>query len=556
MKAMSLRNSSNSLLQSKKSELLDNPSLISQLDRNLALKELRLSLGSSQTNFTKYFFRVRGEVFIPGDHHQLINDTLLKLERGELRDEEGRKCNNLLINLPPRFGKTQFCVIDWIARCLALNPKAKFIHLSYSDELALDNSAKARETVALPEYQELWPVKIKSDSDSKKKWYTTQGGGVYATAAGGAVTGFGAGSLADIADGKEPDEFSDFFAGEDAAEVNPNLFYGAIIIDDPIKVEDAESEKERERVNHRLNSTIKSRRNSRNTPIVIIMQRLHEDDMAGFVLSGGMEERFYHLNIPAADLVNETSTWPAKHTYDELMKMKTADHTVFMSQYMQDPTPDEGVFFKAEWFSNTRFRLGQEPTRLVKYGAGDYAVTEDAGDWTEQAIGGFDITDDLWFLDWRSARVTLDKSIDTMVQLVIDHDPVLWAAESGVIRRAMEPFVLKEQQRRRMHFKLEWLPATRSKAMNAKSFQALCAQGKVHIPYGQWGDDLIAQLLKFTGKDDKIDDKVDVCGLFGRVLAQAFGPTTYHENLNGVNKDDYGLEDEDDEYGSGNIPIV
>lgn len=489
----------------------------------------------------------------------MIDDALARVESGEIK--------NLVITIPPRFGKTQFCVIDWMARSIARNPRAKFIHLSYSDELALDNSAKCRETVLSTEYQNLWPVQLKSDADSKKKWYTQQGGGVYATAAGGAVTGFGAGSLADVgrelqsaideAEAALNAEIDAFFAEDGNEPLDPNLFYGAIIIDDPIKVDDAENEKERNRVNKRLNSTIKSRRNSRNTPIIIIMQRLHEDDMAGFVLAGGMEEEFYHLNLPAIvdiDTPNATSLWPAKHTVDELLKMRAADHSVFQAQYMQDPTPDEGTFFKAEWFEGKRFRLGEEPTKLVKYGAGDYAVSADQGDWTEQGIGGFDVKDDLWILDWHSARVTLDKSIETMMQLVLDHDPMLWAAESGVIKRAMEPYILKEQQRRRMFFKLEWLPATNSKASNSKAFQALCSQGKVHIPLGPWGDALIAQLLKFTGKADKIDDKVDVCGIFGRLLSLAAGPAQYHDKLD-TPANDYGMEDDDDDYGNGTIPI-
>ena len=184
-----------------------------------------------------------------------------------------------------------------MARCIARNPRAKFIHLSYSDDLALDNSSQCRETVTSKDYQDFWPVKIKADADSKKKWYTEQGGGVYATAAGGTVTGFGAGSLADVGIADD-DDFGGWFAGADEDDpVNDSLFYGAIIIDDPIKVEDAESEKERARVNKQLNSTIKSRRNSRNTPMIIIMQRLHEDDMAGFVLDGGMEEEFIILTF-------------------------------------------------------------------------------------------------------------------------------------------------------------------------------------------------------------------------------------------------------------------
>lgn len=548
MNNSTLTNSINSLPESQLSGL-----------KALAQKrKIKLQLEASQTAFTKFFFKVRGEKFVAADHHAKIEDALGKLERGELRDEDGNKCTNLLITIAPRFGKTQFTSIDWPARCIAKNPRAKFIHLSYSDDLALDNSSKCKETLQSKEYQDFWPVRIKKDTDSKKKWYTEEGGGMYATSAGGAVTGFGAGSLADVEEEEEEEDWGDFFAGDDE-DIDPNLFYGAIIIDDPIKVDDAYEEKARQKVNKRLNSTIKSRRNSRNTPIVIIMQRIHEDDMAGFVLDGGMGEKFYHLNLPAADLEAKTSAWPAKHTFEELMDMKTGDSSTFMAQYMQDPTPEEGTFFKREWFEPHRFRLGEEPTKLVKYGAGDYAVTEDAGDWSEQAIAGFDYKEDIWFIDWWSRRVTLDISIDQMMQMALDHDPMLWAAEKGTIRRAMEPYITKEQQRRRVFFKMEWLPATKSKAVNAKAFQAMASQGKIHIPYGQWGDDLIEQLLKFTGKDDKRDDKVDVCGIFGRLVDQTYGPAQYHEQL--ISKevdDDYGYSDDydDDYYGEGNIPIV
>jgi len=478
---------------------------------------LRTELEKSQISFTKYFFEARGEVFVPAEHHGGVEAALERVERGFT--------TLLLINIFPRSGKTQIAVIDWVARCLAKNPRARFIHLSYSDDLALDNSAKCKELIASAEYQDLWPVKMKDDADSKKKWYTEQGGGMYATAAGGPVTGFGAGIL------EQPDD---------------GLFYGGIIIDDPIKVDDADNKKTRDIVNNRLNTTIKSRRNSRDTPIIIIMQRLHEDDLSGFVMQGGMGEKFEELIIPV--IKEGKSIWPYKHTTEELLAMKVADNRTFMSQYMQDPTPEEGVYFKAEWFAGKRFRLGEEPTQLVKYGAGDYAVTENGGDWTEQAIAAFDVKEDLWFLDWWSGQVTLDKSIDAMMRLAGDHDPMLWVAESGVIRRAMEPFVAKEQQRRRLYFKLEWLPANKSKAAMAKSFQALASQGKVHIPFGMWGDDLISQLLKFSGHEDKHDDKVDVCGLLGRVLAQTFGPAQYHEQGREGSGygDEYGINDDED----------
>jgi len=223
------------------------------LEKLVKKKLLRRKLETSQIAFTKFFFRVRKEQFIAAEHHAKINAALLQLEAGTLRcPATGLLCTNLLITIAPRFGKTQFCVIDWMARCLAKNPRAKFIHLSYSDDLALDNSAKCRDIVQSAEFQDLWPVRIRADTDSKKKWYSEEGGGVYATAAGGPVTGFGAGS---IADGKIPGtetesedtEFFDFFQGDDF-DYEDGLFYGAIVIDDPIKVDDAFNEKLRNAV--------------------------------------------------------------------------------------------------------------------------------------------------------------------------------------------------------------------------------------------------------------------------------------------------------------------
>lgn len=455
----------------------------------------------------------------------------------------------MLITIAPRFGKTQFVSIDWPARSIARNDRAKFIHLSYSDELALDNSAKCRETVNSADFQKMWKVKIKKDSDSKKKWYTENGGGMYATAAGGAVTGFGAGSLADVEEEQDytalDEEIDDFF-DEEPEDLDPDKFYGAIIIDDPIKVDDADNEKERERVNKRLVGTIASRRNSRNTPIVIVMQRLAHMDMAGFVLEGGLGEEFYHLNLPAitdwkGD--NERSLWPAKHTLKELKRMLLTNRRVTMSQYMQDPSPDEGTFFEVSKIK--RFRLGEEPTRLVKYGAGDFAVTADDGDWTEHGIAGFDYKDDLWFLDWFEGQVRLDVGVREMFRLMAENDPVLWMSEKGVIRRASEGYIEAEQKRTKNYFKIEWIAATKSKAVNAKAFQAMVEQGKIHIPYGEWGDALIEQLAKFTGKDDDRDDKVDVCGLFGRSLNTTFGPGQYQEELRNNDGDDYGYDEDD-----------
>lgn len=127
-----------------------------------------------------------------------------------------------------------------------------------------------------------------------------------------------------------------------------------------------------------------------------------------------------------------------------------------------------------------------------------------------------------------------------------------------MIRRASEPFIEQSQRIHHQYFTITWLPATASKAVNAKSFQGLVEQGKVYIPFGSWGDSIIEQLSKFCGYKSKIDDKVDVCGIFGRILGIAHAPSVYRAQEEPEKKAfDYGFGDEDEEYNTGSkIPVI
>lgn len=278
--------------------------------------------------FTRYFFKKRfNRKFVIGEHHEQITAVLEKVYTGEI--------TRLIINIAPRYSKTELAVKNFIANGLAINPAAKFIHLSYSDDLALDNSEETKSIVQSSEYQALFPeVQIKKNSDSKKKWYTTAGGGVYATSAAGQVTGFGAGMVDD--EEKILDEFT--------ATNDKSLFGGALIIDDPIKPEDADSELQRERVNTRFDSTIINRVNSRNTPIIIIMQRLHERDLCGYLIENEPEK--WHVLSLSCIKDDGTALWPFKHTLDELREIELRNQIVFERQYLQRPMPIEGRLYK------------------------------------------------------------------------------------------------------------------------------------------------------------------------------------------------------------------
>lgn len=280
--------------------------------------------------FTRFFFKqMTGRPFVVAPHHQLIDEKMKAVARGDIR--------RLIINVPPRYGKTEKAVRMFIPWCLASNPRGKYMHLSYADSLVKDNSDAVRDIIKCPAFRYLFPeVEISPKTDSKEKWYTTQGGGLYAVSTGSPITGFGAGDFGDR-------QYRG--TGSDA-----DGFGGAIIIDDPLKPADALSDLKRERINARFNNTIASRVNNPGvTPIVVIMQRLHDHDMAGFLMDGGSGEPWEVLSLPAIK-EDGTALWPEKHSIEQLEAMKAADPETFASQYMQSPMVATGNIFKREWF--------------------------------------------------------------------------------------------------------------------------------------------------------------------------------------------------------------
>lgn len=325
---------------------------------------------SNVLNFTKHFFLCNNDKkFIVGEHHVRICEKLNEVLEG--------KCKRLIINISPRYGKTELAVKNFIAMGLAINPRAKFIHLSYSGTLAIDNSVAIKDIVTSEEYQRLFPeTRVKFGSDTKSRWDTDTGGGVYATSTLGQITGFGAGIMEN-----ETDEYE---------------FGGAIVIDDPIKPEDAFSEIEREKVNRRFETTIRNRLNSRNTPIIIIMQRLHEHDLCGYLQEIEPDE-WEVLSLPAISYEDgePKALWEFKHTLEELNKIKEANSTVFETQYMQNPTPLEGLMY-GEF--KTYDTIPITKTKIRK----NYTDTADTGadflcsiNYIETEIGNF-ITDVLY----------------------------------------------------------------------------------------------------------------------------------------------------------------
>lgn len=198
-----------------------------------------------------------GRKFINGWHIDLICDELQCLTEDNY--------NKLIINIPPRYLKSIMCSVALPAYILGKMPHAKVMCISYGEDLALELARKCLTVMASNWYKKLFPgTIIQNNRNSAIDFETTKRGGKFSTTMGGVITGSGA----------------DY-----------------IIIDDPLKPDDATSDTMREKVNKLYRNTIHSRLNDQNTgKIILVMQRLHENDLTGYLLA--TDKSFKHIKLP------------------------------------------------------------------------------------------------------------------------------------------------------------------------------------------------------------------------------------------------------------------
>ena len=249
----------------------------------------------------------------------------------------------LLINVPPRYGKTEL-LINFVAWSMGIYPDSNSLYVSYSHSLAAKQTQTIKRILQMNEYRDFFNVLLRSDSSAKDNFETVQGGSVYAAGAGGSITGRGAGIM------------------------GANRFGGCIVIDDIHKPDEVTSDTMRQSVIDWYDETLSSRVNSPDTPIIFIGQRLHEDDLANKLIESGDYET---LIIPALDVAGNV-LHPRMHDRVALEKMRVEMPYVYSSQYQQTPQPAGGGLFKKDWFPV----LDEEPEILVTFVTADTAETE------------------------------------------------------------------------------------------------------------------------------------------------------------------------------------
>jgi predicted phage terminase large subunit-like protein len=418
--------------------------------------------------------------------HKAIAEQLERVERGEI--------DRLQLLVPPRHGKSELASRRFPAWYLGRHPERQFISVSATEDLATDYGRDVRNIIASEGYGAVFDTVLAADSQAAGKWHTSEGGIFYAVGIGGAVKGRGA---------------------------------HVLLIDDPFaKMEAALSEVERKRVWDWFTGTAYDRLMPGGA-IVLINHRMHEDDLSGMLLqqqaAGGDAWEVVELKALAeeGDPLGRKpgeALWPEAYPVEALDRIRKNIQPRFWSAlYQQNPTPEEGDYFKADWLRP----YDKTPPRgtMRVYGGSDYAVTAEGGDFTVHLIVGLDPEGRMYLLDLWRKQTAADAWIESFCDLVKQWKPLAWAEETGQIRSGVGPFLTRRQRERGAYVFREQFPTRGDKSVRAQSIRGRMALEGLYVPINApWYPAFCSELLNFPA--GRHDDQVDALSLVGQLLDQ------------------------------------
>jgi len=262
-----------------------------------------------------------------------LSNWHLEVLAAKLEEVRHGRCRRLIINIPPRHLKSHMATIAFPAWLLGHNPSTRILTVCYAQDLSDKFARDSRTLMNSPFYRALFETRLSSDRQAVSDFETTEGGYRLSSSISGGVTGFGA----DI-----------------------------IIVDDPMKAADAVSDVRRDSLNEWFDNTLRSRLNSQETgAVIIVMQRLHADDLVAHVQENekwdvlsfpviAIDDTDYKISTPygqriihrrEGDVLQPALLPPA--LLDQLRQSMTEYN--FSAQYQQNPTPRGGNMIKTGW---------------------------------------------------------------------------------------------------------------------------------------------------------------------------------------------------------------
>lgn len=417
-----------------------------------------------------------GTAFSANWHYEHLCWSLARVLRGELR--------RLIINVPPRSGKSIIASVAFPMFALGHDPSRRIICVSHTEDLARKFSLDRRMVAQSPWFGAAFPAFRLSGSRPRDLELTTSlRGSVFAAGMVGAVLGRGA---------------------------------DLIVIDDPIKAVDALSQAERRRVNEAFDNTLLTRLNDkRHGAIVIVMQRLHADDLVGHVLERdawevislpaiATEDTYHRLSDVAGDLYRRRAgelLHAEREPLAVLEQMRRAQGSLtFQAQYQQDPAPAGGNVIRREWLRTYEARPGRFDRIVVAW---DTASTlSEASDWSVGTVWGA-IGLDYYLLDVVRGRWEAPDLRHAIVAL-----SERWKADVTLIEKTQLGYALLQDLRRTRSLAPILVEPRYDKEARLLAQSARFEAGQVHLPAeAPWLGAYIGELLAFP--NGRHDDQVD-----------------------------------------------
>jgi predicted phage terminase large subunit-like protein len=418
-------------------------------------------------------------------HHKYICDLLQ--EECERVIAQQPKTKDIIINVPFRSTKSLIVTVMFPVWAWIKSPKLRFITSSYSATLSIELATKSRDIIFSDWFKRRWGdvFHIKKDQNLKERYENNFVGMRRATSVGGTVTGQGA----------------DF-----------------LIVDDPLSPQMANSATERENANEWYRTTFYSRLNQPDIGVrIIIMQRVHEDDLTGFLLGKETRLKYRHICIPAKsgdgnikpaylEEFYEKDTqlfWKDRFSQKILDDYRSALGSYgYAGQLQQTPTPlDSGMIHK-DWFKIDRYRVDETIVNFVI----DPAYTADQKN-DPSALLAYTYKDNRWqIIDC----VNVYKEFPDLVKFIQQ-----WVAKNGYTNKSriyVEPkasgkSIVQTLVRETGLNVKEDKPPTKDKVARVSDVSASLESGRVSILNGDWNDEFLDQLAKFPAA--KHDDMVD-----------------------------------------------
>ena len=421
------------------------------------------------------------------------------------------------INIPPRSGKTTLAKYLLIY-ALTKNPKSNIIYTSYSQSLLTDIAQSCTLILEHPIYKALYPSSFYLESEeinpidefwkeylvkdtgkntyTSKKIITKQGGTCLFSAIGGQITGYGAG-----------------IRGE-------KDFNGFLCIDDGNKPADIHSPIMREKVFKYYKETLLSRLNDSDTPIINIQQRLHLEDLSGFLKD---KYNFETLKKPLID-ENNNCLLPKQYTPDRIKELQI-DNYLFQSQYQQEPIFAGGQIIKREWFNYYLADIKYNYKKIVI--AADTAISiKEHADYSCFLVGGITNDNRLHILDMLHGRWEYPELKQQALNIFNK-----WQLDKR--ETSASTFVIEDkasgqqliQDFKRIGLPIKPIEVTKDKLSRVEEILDYLASGYVLLPVNElygFNNKFLAECESFTRDQQQIhDDIVDtLVHLINNTIAQ------------------------------------